>query len=352
MQGIGLIAVALGCALAGDAPFGMLLLGYLICFVWSTALFFYYRQSRAGLELPEPIQPRSWLLARSGVLTAVAMGAAFVIFLATPRFGDASWEFTLQNHRLQTGLSDERPSIDLNNKGTVTLNRDLAFEVQAFASDGAIAENRSRSDAALAGNIIRLLQEWPLGKSPRSGASRPDLSTDRGNGPTRGASGGSRERTPLRTRARPPSGETGPVVPRGRSSPKLPNLGPSQVFLRFQARARNTNRILAEPVFRPGAEPFPNERHVSVVSLRGDKQFPWYQSPDDYPTPPNYGIGGPTTQYMQVYLPQPGDLISPEMQFSPAFRNHLSNMHCRRFARGRKSWSERSSNPAPSRSRR
>ena len=234
LQGIGLIAVALGCALAGDPPFGMLLLGYLICFVWSTALFFYYRQSRAGLQLPEPIQPRPWLLARSGVLTAVAMGAAFLVFLATPRFGDASWEFTLQNNRLQTGISDERPSIDLNNKGTVTLNRDLAFEVQAFAQRRRDAENRSRSDAALAGNIVRLLQQWPLGESPRSGAPRPDFPTDPRNGPTRGAGGGPRN-NPGASKAATLGGENSAVVPRGRTSPRLPNLGLSQVFLRYQA---------------------------------------------------------------------------------------------------------------------
>jgi transglutaminase-like putative cysteine protease len=253
------------------------------------------------------------------------MGAAFLVFLATPRFGDASWEFTLQNNRLQTGISDERPSIDLNNKGTVSLNRDLAFEVQAFASDGATPKidldptQRWRATSFDYYNNGR----WENRPDPehRDRIFQPILGMDQLEGPVAG-----RTNNPGANKGATLGGENSAVVPRGRSTPKLPNLGLSQVFLRFQARARNANRILAEPVFRPGAEPFPNERYVSVVSLRGDRQFPWYQSSDDYPTPPTYGVGGPLTHYMQVYLPQPGDLVSPAMQFSPGFRNHLCNL--------------------------
>src|SRR5262249_2010359 len=43
MQGLGLLAVALGCAMAGDAVFGLVLIAWLVAFVWNLAAFYFYR---------------------------------------------------------------------------------------------------------------------------------------------------------------------------------------------------------------------------------------------------------------------------------------------------------------------
>ena len=44
------------------------------------------------------------------------------------------------SQRLQTGFSDERPSIDLNLSGLVKVNHDLAFEVFAETADHQFCE--------------------------------------------------------------------------------------------------------------------------------------------------------------------------------------------------------------------
>jgi protein-glutamine gamma-glutamyltransferase len=300
---------------------------YLVTFVWSLALFFCYRQLESGARQAGSVRstPHVWL--RSSAATIVGMVAAFVVFLMTPRFGDASWEFTLQTHRLQTGLSDERPSIDLNNKGVVAMNRDLAFEVFAFASDGVspkidLDPNQrwraasfdhygngrwdNRSDADHRDRIFSPI----LGMEQLEGLPPPKPIVE-GNGKT-GVGGP----LPLDT-----------VVPRARTLPKLPNLGPSQVFLRYQPRGRGSNRVLAEPVWRP-TEAADGDRRVSVMTIRNDKQIPWIVSPDEYPLPPvTYGsTGGPPATYLQVYLPQTGDAIGPAIPVTDGSRAHLSTI--------------------------
>src|SRR5206468_8414490 len=60
---------------------------------------------------------------------------------ATPRSGDARWQLTLHGGgRLQTGYSEDRPGIDLNHSGTVSLNQEVVFTV--FTYDG---NNNKRS---------------------------------------------------------------------------------------------------------------------------------------------------------------------------------------------------------------
>src|SRR5262249_25672956 len=136
LHGIGLIAVALGCALAGDPFFGVLLLLYLVCFVWSLSLFYYYRRSQQSLaSMASGRSPAPRLIGRAGAWTAIGTALALVLFLATPRSGDARWEFSLRSGNLQTGINEERPSIDLNNQGVVSLNRDLVYEIRATRAD-------------------------------------------------------------------------------------------------------------------------------------------------------------------------------------------------------------------------
>ena len=79
LQGIGLIAVALGCALAGDPPFGVLLFAYLVSVIWSLSLFYYFReQERAGVDgrrAAVPTRPTSRTSRRSTSTPASGGGA-------------------------------------------------------------------------------------------------------------------------------------------------------------------------------------------------------------------------------------------------------------------------------------
>src|SRR5947209_5624722 len=134
LQGIGVIAVALGCALTSDPVFGGLLLLYLFTAVCSLTLFYYYRQQqRLGLCVRSVPPPR--VLLRAGAWAAGVTAVAMVLFLCTPRISEARWEIAGNKTRIQTGVDDARPTIDLNNSGTLTVNRDKVFEVRAFTKD-------------------------------------------------------------------------------------------------------------------------------------------------------------------------------------------------------------------------
>src|SRR5439155_26351270 len=121
------------------------LLAYLVCLMWSLTLFYYHREQQgaggpvAGVSDPgyrrmrwaEP--PRA--LGQSGQWAAVVTTLALLVFLITPRSGDARWQLTLHGGRLQTGYAEERPTIDLNHSGVVSLNREVAFTVTAIDND-------------------------------------------------------------------------------------------------------------------------------------------------------------------------------------------------------------------------
>ncbi|HEX4591413.1 MAG TPA: transglutaminaseTgpA domain-containing protein, partial [Gemmataceae bacterium] len=130
LQGIGLAAVALGCALTADPVFGVLLLAYLVSTVCSLTLFYYFRQE-VRIDRPRPGGEGPRILAQAGrwatLVTAVALG----LFLCTPRVTEARWEVPAAGTRLQTGVDENRPAIDLNHGGTLTVNRDRVFEVRA-----------------------------------------------------------------------------------------------------------------------------------------------------------------------------------------------------------------------------
>jgi transglutaminase-like putative cysteine protease len=147
LQGIGLMSVAMGCAMAQDAIFGLLLIAYIICSVWSMTLFYLYR-AEAGHLVPVVERPpaRPFLLVGATPLPAgsrlplsaltsrwamVALGLALLLFLSTPRTGGSQWELHAGHRsRLETG-APEAGSVDLNRSGRLNLSSDLAFEAQA-----------------------------------------------------------------------------------------------------------------------------------------------------------------------------------------------------------------------------
>jgi hypothetical protein len=129
MQGIGVLAVALGCAMANDMFFGVLLVAYFFCFTWSLSLFYLYREIRpenmpveAARRLSFPGAPRRWAL--------VAATAAVTLFLLTPRPNDSKWQLPMAARgKMETGAPDG--NLDLNRTGTLEQNNELAFEVYA-----------------------------------------------------------------------------------------------------------------------------------------------------------------------------------------------------------------------------
>jgi hypothetical protein len=307
LHGIGLIAVALGCALAGDPIFGGLLIGYLVCLMWSLTLFYYYREQKgaavpaaanmgpspSSARLPWTEPPRA--LGQSGRWAGLVTAFAILVFLVTPRSGDARWQLTLHGGRLQTGYSEERPGIDLNHSGTVSLNQEVVFTVYTYD-----ANNQRRS--MLDPNV-----RWRGATFNHYEAGRwedrpfPD-ERGRGLGP--------------------------PVGPPVTSFAQLPFLGPNQMVLSYELHHRAANpSVLAEPVWHnyPRDRQFRAMPAVSVFEPRPSErrsrriQQYWVMTGDYELRPPSPLAGAQRlSHYMQVMLPPQEPGVGPPvnpMQF-------------------------------------
>jgi protein-glutamine gamma-glutamyltransferase len=317
LHGIGLIAVALGCALAGDPMFGFLLLLYLISFVWSLSLFYYFRQADPSAPIVSARSATPRILGRAGVWTLLGTLVAMVLFLATPRSGDARWEFSVRSGNLTTGLSDERPSIDLNNKGVVTLNRDLVFEVRAFAADDVTPKTDLSPDQRWRAVTFNYYENgrWEY---------RPDAD-HRERPPLRGTTGLEALEAPAQARVASVDGPPGGL--RIRPNAVLPDLGSEQFFLRFYPQGRHTHTaILGEPVWRSPAGTPLGERRISVVSVGRDRQTAWFQGGDDELAPPAYGLVSAPNSYRQVVRLLDEPSVGPPVLVSDAYREHLCNV--------------------------
>jgi protein-glutamine gamma-glutamyltransferase len=310
LHGIGLIAVALGCALAGDPIFGALLIGYLVCLMWSLTLFYYYReQKRAAAQTggnsdaERPFTRQRWTeppraLVQSGRWAGLVTALAVLIFLATPRSGDARWQLTLHGGRLQTGYSDERPGIDLNNSGTVSLNQEVVFTVYAY-------DGNNQLHSVLDPNI-----RWRGSTFNHYEAGRWEdrpLTQEPGRGMVLGQSAG----PPATTYAQPPY------------------LGPNQSVLRFLPHNRAANPgVLAEPVWH--AYPFERPpRSVPAVSVFEPRQTDrrvrplqryWHMTGDYELKPPSSNSGeGRLWYYVQVILPPSEPGLGPPVNPKPFY---------------------------------
>lgn len=134
MQLIGLMSVALACALASDSVMGVLVLAYAVLAVRCLADFHMARLERA--EPAVRLLPNAvvWLSVLAWVL--VATGVAGLAAGITPRMTENQWEFASLVSQVTTGLSDERPAIDLNLSGDVVASNEVAFRVRAENHDG------------------------------------------------------------------------------------------------------------------------------------------------------------------------------------------------------------------------
>lgn len=108
MQGIGLMAVALACAMANDILFGFALAAYFLCVAWNLTLFYFYRESnRVRVEpLPE-INQHLGLMPSLFRWSFAAMAMAGILFAVTPRPAERQWEMSMMAAgRIETGLPE------------------------------------------------------------------------------------------------------------------------------------------------------------------------------------------------------------------------------------------------------
>ena len=229
MQGLGLLAMALACAMASDGEFIILFGLYALTFVWSLATFQTYRELGPELASAATLSGGRWRATRPAISCAVAAGAVAVpLFWATPRSG-SQWELGINTRgRTTTGLS-EGP-VDLNTVGTLVVNRERAFEVYAEDAAGQpildfSADQRWR---------VYALHNYDGGRWVRNQYGFQTV--DRAISPT--------------------------GVSRNAHS-KLPNLGPQAIYLTFNLDPKlNRTPPLADPVAwrcrgtRPGRQSF------------------------------------------------------------------------------------------------
>lgn len=257
MQAIGLLAVSLGCAMAHDMFFGVLLVLYGFSFAWSMGLFCLYREAReAALAEPNGKRAsRSFLVRPALRWSALISAGGVIVFLATPRPQDSKWELPMVmrgKERLETGLSQD---VDLNRTGTLKPDEVLAFSVEAKDAQG-----EPKLD-------LDLEQRW------RAAAM---VAYDGGKW-TRG-------RDPDRIMTTPP-----PRIPiKGKEPPRsdavrLPEFGPRSYTLSFYlSQPTHSMAIAASPVlWRPNDKP---PIHVfgprlSPLLQRSDTSFEWISAP-------------------------------------------------------------------------
>lgn len=133
LQLIGLVCVGLGCTLADDGYFVMIMIIYVVSALWCLALFFLYRE-RLGttvggedlIELPRHRQVLKWAM-------PIAV-LALVGFFTMPRT-EQIWQVPSKTKKLETGQSDDQ-SIDMNREGKVELDPEIAFEVYVENKNG------------------------------------------------------------------------------------------------------------------------------------------------------------------------------------------------------------------------
>jgi hypothetical protein len=293
LQAIGLIAVALGCALSGDVLFALLLLAYLTAAMTSLTLFYYYRQQETAVRIGRPANPPK-TLARAALWAGVVCAAAWGMFLCTPRMSEARWELAGFSGRLQTGIDDNRPIIDLNRGGKLTVNRDKVFEVRAFTQDSPNPPPKTDVDPG---------QRWRQASFNHYGGGRWD---NQDPGAAWGRVRGSRQRGP-----RDPQR---PVV--------LADLGAGQYYFEFHLVQSGSapRRIIAEPeasTIGPAGED-----RVILASRRNDSRFSWIGQRNSDPAPPAFAA---SNVYDQVVLPPAEPGIGHPIVLDDIDLEHLRN---------------------------
>jgi hypothetical protein len=293
LQGIGLIAVALGCALTTELIFGAMLLAYLISAVYALTLFYYFRQAELDYGRRPAASPRALTQAVwwAGGVTALAL----VLFLLTPRVTEARWELSGYGTHMQTGVDETRPVIDLNRSGTLSVNRDKVFEVYAFTKDCLDPPPKVDVDPG------QRWQQMTFNSYDHGKWDHRDL----------GAAG----------RAR--FGSRRDFVYDPRQPVKLADLGPGQYYFEFRLAHTGSSprHIHAEPI---ASRILPNGDRRNIESPRavGDSRIPWIAHADETAVPSFVA----RMLYDQVVLPTKEPGVSPPERIDPDYAEQLRNV--------------------------
>ncbi len=294
LQAAALMAVALGCALADDTAFFLLVSLYAVCLAWGLGLFYLMRAGGGVEAVPErrtktPVAPprlhdedhtppavaarRAFGRAAGWVLLAAAV--AVPAFFLVPRSAGSPWD--LGRPRFEVGYAADQ-MLDLTRTGTLRVNRDAAFEVDAEPADGPGPAP-------------------PLGDEPRwRGATYTDYAA---GGWKRGEA-----RLPLVRKAAFKLAAPGePWEP--------PEFGPRALKLTFAVPTRLRAFLLADPVFWLPGEPSP------VATLSADGPVPWPPAADGLfhlvtPLDP-----GPVHRYVQAVRGGGPQDLGPPLEFDP-----------------------------------
>lgn len=297
MQGAGLMAVALACAMAGDGVFGLLFLAWLIATVWSLTLFYLHRQGDSADGAGRPA-----LVAVSAGRAAAVMAVGFVLFAVTPRTSEGRWRFEMPGRRATTGIAEERPAIDLNFAGSVSISQDVAFHVRAATADG-----QPKLDLPANQRWRTTTFNWyENGRWLNRGFSRPHPTPD----------------FPM------PRTHRSSLPPEFTEVPRLPDLGPDQYFLDYTPGAgQKPARYIAEPVWlgpplggsqirQPPIETvLPNGRRQRWIATEEGDIFPMED------------MSFQKLRYRQVTKPVPKPGLSPPVTINPSLTEHLKSVH-------------------------
>lgn len=270
---IGFSEVGLACVLASEPLFGLLFIGYVVCAVWSLMLFYLYRhQALVGeADAQSPPVPPPWRPCRWAAAVTVF---SFVLFLATPQFGELHWDpFRLSQVKvLETGFAN---SIDLNRTGQLKFSNDTAFEVLAQHADGSPKLDLSQQQRWRGVVLDRYDRGQWYGQPPMPDPLREKYPANKG---------------------RQPQGSSG-----------LPRLGPNQYFLSFDVDVQRVfGLFLAEPVTSANGRP-------PIVSLHQRGVEPWQFQWKDWTLAPQPLPLISRIHYKQVLLPVERDGLSPPL---------------------------------------
>jgi transglutaminase-like putative cysteine protease len=304
LHGLGLLQVALACVLGFTPAFGALLFVYVVCALWSLALF----NLRGGTEgagrplpagrpsAPAPVRPLRWTLA----VTAFALAVCLLL----PRGGEAWNPLRLvasASHSGpvagQTGGSDQ---VDLNRTGWVEVNDEVAFVVAAEDAEGKPKLDLSPMQR-WRGVVLDQYRHgrWGNGWALPLGALPVDMGPGMGN-----------MLPPF-----PPEEDPGP-------QPPFVDLGPGQYFLTFDIDLEKAGGLyLSDPVIVRGARARVGE--TAVTSLRPMRSLnPLFTEFEGTLVPghrPNRGVA----RYRQVTLPPEEPDLGPSVLVHREYANYL-----------------------------
>ncbi|MBX7102865.1 MAG: DUF3488 and transglutaminase-like domain-containing protein, partial [Gemmataceae bacterium] len=296
LQLIGLMAVALGCALASDTIVSILAAAYSLFAVRCVIDF-------NAIEMEEGTTPG---ISRGIRWIVLAAFLGVIGSLITPRIGETPWDYGTIANRFRTGISDDRPSIDLNHSGELRSSSEEAFVVTASLADG-----RPKLD-------VSPDQKW-------RGVTFNYY--DRGRWENRrwvsaGESSRGRNKGPDSPR---------PFVPRGRpgfpfdAPTSLPRLSPQEYFFVFPFPTKPSAVFyLAEPIWPPKYQPDTALfGPVRTETVRGDR-VAWLARSDGDVYPAVLAFGPPNVWYRQVTAPTPIPDLSPPIIIDKPFADHLT----------------------------